>query len=70
VIMQRVLCQATVDVRDDGKYSVDVSGKKPHDHTRNYVVDAPSERDAAMSCMDRFVAEMQKLDAEGTNQCQ
>ncbi len=70
MIMQRVLCHATVDLRDDGKFSVDVVGKKPHDQTRNYVIDAPSEKDAAMSCMDRFVAEMQKLDAEGTDQCQ
>lgn len=70
MIMQRVFCQAIVDLRDDGKYSVDVIGKKPHDQTRKYVVDAPSEKDAALSCMDRFVAEMEKLDAEGTNLCQ
>lgn len=68
--MQRVFCQATLDVRDDGKYSVDVVGKKPHDHTRNYVVDAKSETEAAMGCIKRFVAEMEQLDAEGTDQCQ
>jgi len=68
--MQRVLCNATVDIRDDGKYSVDVVGKKPHDQTRNYVVAAPSEKDAAMSCIDKFVAEMEQLDAEGIEQCQ
>ena len=70
MIMQRVLCNATVDIRDDGKYSVDVVGKKPHDQTRNYVVDAPSEKDAAFSCIDKFVAEMEQLAAEGTEQCQ
>ena len=68
--MQRILCNATVDHLDDGKYSVDVWGEKPHDHTRNYVVDAPSDKDAAMSCIDMFVAEMEKLVAEGTDQCQ
>ncbi len=68
--MQRVLCNATVDLRDDGKYSVDVCGKKPHDHARNYVVAALSEKDAAMSCIDQFVAEIEKLSAEGSDQCQ
>jgi len=70
VIMQRILCNAAVDLRDDGKYYVDVWGEKPHDHARNYVVDAPSDKDAAMSCIDMFVAEMEKLVAKGTDQCQ
>jgi hypothetical protein len=68
--MQRVNASATVDRRDDGKYSVDVWGEPPHNQRRHYVVDAPSEKDAAFSCIEQFVQEMERTAAEGTKPCQ
>lgn len=64
--MQLVRAQATVDQLDDGKYSVDVWGEKPHNQRRHYVVDARSDKDAAFMCIERFVQEMESAPAEGT----
>jgi hypothetical protein len=63
--MQRVKAHATVDRRDDGKYSVDVWGEEPHNQRRNYIVDAPREKDAAFKCIEQFVQEMESAAAEG-----
>ena len=68
--MKRVNAQATVDQRNDGKYSVDVWGEKPHNQRRHYVVDAQSEKDAAFKCIEQFVQEMERAAAEGIESCQ
>jgi len=68
--MQPVRARATVDQRDDGKYSVDVWGESPHDQRRNYVVDAQSEKDAAFMCIERFVQEMERAAAKGNESWQ
>ena len=68
--MERVNAQATVEQRDDGKYSVDVWGEKPHNQRRHYVVDAPSDKDAAFMCIEQFVQEMERIATEGIESCQ
>jgi len=68
--MEPVKATAAVDQRHDGKYSVDVWGESPHNQRRHYVVDAPSEKDAAFKCIDQFVQEMERAAAEGIEPCQ
>ena len=68
--MQRINANATVDHRDDGKYSVDVWGEPPHNQRRHYVVDAQSEKDAAFKCIEQFVQEMERAAAEGEKKWQ
>ena len=65
--MQRVLCNAIVDVEQAppvngkglGKYRVEVWGREPHDFVRIYQIQASSDTMAAQEGIRRFVEEME-----------
>lgn len=65
--MQRVLCNAIVDVDQPpakdgkglGKYRVEVWGREPHDFVRIYQIQAASDTMAAQEGIRRFVEEME-----------
>ena len=65
--MQRVLCNAIVDVDQPpandgkglGKYRVEVWGREPHDFVRIYQIQASSDTMAAQEGIRRFVQEME-----------
>ena len=67
--MQRVLCNAIVDVDQPpakdgkglGKYRVEVWGKSPADYVRIYKIQAKDENTAARQGIDMFVDEIAKL---------
>jgi hypothetical protein len=69
--MAQVLANAVVDVVKPatpvalGLFSVEVWGKEPHDYTRRYEIQARNDTLAAQEGIRRFVAEMEKLLAEG-----
>lgn len=70
--MQRVLCNAIVDVEQPpakdgkglGKYRVEVWGREPHDYVRIYQIQAASDTLAAQEGLRRFVAEMEAKSEE------
>lgn len=65
--MQRVLCNAIVDVEQPpakdgkglGRYRVEVWGREPHDYVRIYQIQAASDTIAAQEGLRRFVDEME-----------
>ena len=70
--MQRVLCNAIVDVEQEpakdgkglGRYRVEVWGREPHDYVRIYQIQAASDTLAAQEGLRRFVAEMEAMSKE------
>ena len=70
--MQRVLCNAIVDVEQPpakdgkglGRYRVEVWGREPHDYVRIYQIQAASDTLAAQEGLRRFVAEMEAKSEE------
>ena len=65
--MTRVLANAVVDVIKPstpvsiGHFKVEVWGKEPYDFVRTYEIMAKSDTMAAQEGIQRFVAEMEKL---------
>lgn len=65
--MQRVLCNAFVDVirepepNHPGVFRVEVWGRPPHDYTRFYQIDAKDDNMAAQEGIRLFVEEMEQL---------
>jgi hypothetical protein len=65
--MQRVLCNAIVDVEQPpakdgkglGRFRVEVWGKEPYDYVRIYQIQAASDNVAAQEGLRRFVEEME-----------
>lgn len=70
--MQRVLCNAIVDVEQEpakdgkglGRYRVEVWGRAPHDYVRIYQISAASDTMAAQEGLRRFVEEMEQKASE------
>ena len=59
-----VLANATVEMVKAGPeptWEVHVWGEPPHDHSRDYLVRAKSDNDAAFEGIRQFVEEMQNL---------
>jgi hypothetical protein len=69
--MTRVLANAVVDVikpstpKSIGRFKVEVWGHAPYDYVRHYEILAKNDTIAAQEGIRRFVAEMEKLPAEG-----
>lgn len=62
--MTQVPATCTVDDLGSMMYCVEVMGALDYsDHRRTYTLKATSEKAAAMEGLDRFVEEMQNLDA-------
>lgn len=65
--MQRVLCNAFVDVirkpekGDPGVFRVEVWGRPPYEYTRFYQIDAKDDNMAAQEGIRLFVEEMEEL---------
>ena len=47
-----------------GRFRVEVFGDEPHDYVRVYTIQAASDTMAAQEGIQRFVEEMEKLDAQ------
>lgn len=70
--MQRVLCNAIVDVEQPpskdgkglGRFRVEVWGRDPHDYVRIYQIQAASDTLAAQEGLRRFVDEMEAKSQE------
>ena len=70
--MQRVLCNAIVDVEQPpakdgkglGRFRVEVWGRDPHDYVRIYQIQATSDTLAAQEGLRRFVDEMEAKSQE------
>ena len=70
--MQRVLCNAIVDVEQPpakdgkglGRFRVEVWGLEPHDFVRIYQIQAASDNMAAQEGLRRFVEEMEGMASE------
>jgi hypothetical protein len=66
----RVLAQAVLDViraptpTTVGSFKVEVWGKPPHDYVRHYEILAKTDTIAAQEGIQRFVKEMETLDAQ------
>ena len=59
-----VLANATVDMIKAGPvptWEVHVWGEEPHDHRRDYLIQAKTDNDAAFEGIRQFVEEMQNL---------
>jgi hypothetical protein len=68
--MPRIYTQATVDVireptnsRGLTLYRVECWGLEPHDYVRRYEIEAKSDNYAAQEGIQRFVAEMEAMEA-------
>jgi hypothetical protein len=70
--MTGILASATVDVlrpatpKKQGLFKVKVWGVAPHDYTRYYEIEARNDNIAAQQGINRFVAEISKLNGQGT----
>jgi len=69
--MAQVLASATVDIqrpatpKKQGLYRVKVWGQEPYDYTRYYEIEAKNDTIAAQQGINRFVAEVTELGAQG-----
>jgi len=70
--MTGILASATVDVlrpatpKKQGLFKVKVWGVPPNEHTRYYEIEARNDNIAAQQGINRFVAEISKLNGQGT----